>query len=157
MKPRARRIALLTVAAGCLVVAGVVAFNWPTVRDHIQAWWFVATRETRAMPATGTSFLSHEDWACFDLAQYLGKPVIFDKAMRISTELVDWRLPSDVVLLRLRENGYRIIEQRFPCRAYVVVGYPEGPIPTDRVLPPQPRPRRQPPRVEVEARLVDRP
>ena len=44
MKPRARRIALLTVAAGCLVVAGLVALNWLTVRDHAEAWWFQLTR-----------------------------------------------------------------------------------------------------------------
>jgi hypothetical protein len=48
MKPRARRIALLAVSAGCLVVtAAVAALGWGTVRDHAEAWWFQATRETK--------------------------------------------------------------------------------------------------------------
>jgi hypothetical protein len=33
--------------------------------------------------------------------------------------------------MRLRESGYRVIEQLFPRRAYVVVGYPELALPFD--------------------------
>ena len=31
----------------------------------------------------------------------------------------------DVALRNLRDNDYDLVEQRFPRRAYVVVGYPE--------------------------------
>src|SRR5262245_10298851 len=46
MKPRARRIALVTIAAACLLVAGVVALNWAAVCDNAEAWWFQLTRKT---------------------------------------------------------------------------------------------------------------
>jgi hypothetical protein len=66
MKPRARRIALVTVAAGCLVGAGLVAFNWQTVRDHAESWWFVMTRETKTLnPERGSKIIANETWVAF--------------------------------------------------------------------------------------------
>jgi hypothetical protein len=73
MKSPARRIALLTMAAGSLVVAGLVAFNWQVVRDHAEAWWFQATRETEMVVPGGTTI----DLLFSPLASCAKRPVVF--------------------------------------------------------------------------------
>src|SRR5262245_55778029 len=47
MKHPGWRAALTVAMLGFAIVAGLVAFNWSTVRDHAEAWWFQATKETR--------------------------------------------------------------------------------------------------------------
>jgi hypothetical protein len=149
MKPRARRIALLTVAAGCLVVAGLAAFNWPTVRDHAEAWWFIWTKETRTLKplristqetqtleSIGTlEAVGKRRWSSVPALGYLqlvasftSMPVICEESLsRDSKMQLLACLPPGVVdpVKLLRENGYRILEQRFPRQAYVVVSYPD--------------------------------
>jgi hypothetical protein len=49
MKRRGWRVALTVATIGLAIIAGFVAFNWATVRDHAEAWWFVATRETETI------------------------------------------------------------------------------------------------------------
>jgi hypothetical protein len=49
MKRRGWRVALTVATLGLVLVACLVAFNWTTVRDHAEAWWFQATRETRTI------------------------------------------------------------------------------------------------------------
>ncbi|MGH7428817.1 MAG: hypothetical protein ACREJ4_10770, partial [Candidatus Methylomirabilaceae bacterium] len=34
---------------GLALVGALVAFNWGVVRDHVEAWWFQATTETKAI------------------------------------------------------------------------------------------------------------
>ena len=122
MKPRARRIALLTVAAGCLVVGGLVVAHWSAVRDHVEAWRFQATRETQMTVPSGA------ERAVFGiLAASSGRPVIF---ARDGNPLVPipgfYDRVGESVLDALRRDGWRIVEQRFPRPAYVVVGYPKA-------------------------------
>jgi hypothetical protein len=154
MKPRARRIALLTVAAGCLVLAGLVAFNWDAVRDHAEAWWFQVTRETKAMTpgpfpqesARARSFVSGDGLvmaALQDLADRSARTVIFDAAAAKQVGLYAFKLQHDASTLeeidvsvslqakdaddparRLRAVGWTILDLRFPHRAFVVTGYP---------------------------------
>jgi hypothetical protein len=132
MKPRARRIALLTMAAACLLVAGLVALNWDTVRDHAEAWRFVWTTETgevqpHRQPRRITVLPPYSPhWEFLFLATSSGRPVIFerDAVPRDIAAAVDDRESTDEVLQNLRRHGYRILEQVFPRPAYVVVGYP---------------------------------
>jgi hypothetical protein len=126
MNHRGLRVTLIAGAIGLAVVAIVVAFNWDVVRDHVEAWWFVATRQTVTITSDPTLpglaidgrklFYERSEpkvWDCLQIvAKYSGCPVIADK------ETVD-------LWFGVRSADYRILEQRFPRRAYVVVGYPE--------------------------------
>ena len=49
MKPRARRVAIGAAVLGAGVVGVLVALNWGTVRDHVEAWHFQLTTETEMM------------------------------------------------------------------------------------------------------------
>jgi hypothetical protein len=124
MKRRGLRATLTAGALSLAVAAGVVAFNWGVVRDHVEGWWFQATRDTKTIApgetpvarpgaeSTASPNVVSAEWQFQRLANQSGYPVLFDPAavvFRIACEsLVD----------------YRIVEQRFPRRAYVVVGYP---------------------------------
>jgi hypothetical protein len=127
MKPHMRRIALLTVAAACLVVVGLVAFNWTTVRDHAEAWWFVWKRHTQVALPGGSSPALDSSSAFQRLADSHHCPVIFDPTLAVLTTVSNStsRALGDVLLARLRYQGWRVIEQRFPRRAYVVTCYPD--------------------------------
>jgi hypothetical protein len=148
MKPRARRIALLTVAAGCLVVGALVGAHWSAVRDHVECWHFQLTRATvtdepHPPERTGqyesgtfvrTHSLTEESFTratlrtlLGELADFSGRPVIFEDS---SEHLHLWLDVDDSIAgnpkRQLEVNGFRILEQRFPRRAYVVVGYPKA-------------------------------
>jgi hypothetical protein len=122
MNPRARRIALLTVAAGCLVAAALVAFNWPTVRDHAEAWWFQATNKTWELPPLPPGVTYCLRYPFQDLADQSCQLVIMPHLDGDCLK-VDDREPLGA-LVALREAGFRIVKQSFPQQAYVVVGYP---------------------------------
>jgi hypothetical protein len=116
MKPRARRIALLTVGAG------LVAFNWSMLRDHLEAWWFRAI-ESWAERRPNTGDPSTWDYALQVLADETQMPVVYDPDLFDPDPDLPL-VPPPEMLATLRATGYRIIEQRFPNRAYVVIGYP---------------------------------
>jgi hypothetical protein len=145
MKRRGWRVALTVATLGLALVAGLVAFNWATVRDHAEAWWFVATRETREVNPSarfrrleGTwqrpySLEKNEetppltDWGWRFLASDSDRPVVFSdvKDPWWSFEF-SWDPPTvEETLILLRKKGYRIIDQRFPHLVYVVTGYPQ--------------------------------
>jgi hypothetical protein len=105
---------------GLVLVAGLVALNWATVRDHAEAWWFIATRETETVSPVGE--YDARKWPFSLLAGSVRLPVIFDPAENKNSPLQG---SGDSVLGVLQADGFRVIEQRFPRRAYVVVGYPE--------------------------------
>ena len=115
---------LAAVVAAILVVA-----NWGTrVRDHVEAWQFQLTRDTRIVYPEGLDpdgyrtqdLLFHiaTEYRMHHLANALGCPLIFD-----SWELTPPPSSShDRSLVALLEtNGWRVIDQRFPRRAYVVI------------------------------------
>jgi hypothetical protein len=130
MKPRARRIALLTVAAGCLVVGTLVAVNWQMVGDHVEAWRFQATRETETLRPGCREPEDREmgGWMFQELADASGRIVIFDPEL---TREDDQGMTTIEIL---RQRGYRAIEQILPRRAYVITGYP---VFFETLLPPQ--------------------
>jgi hypothetical protein len=49
MKRRGWRVALTVATIEFVLVACLVAFNWDTVRDHAEAWWFQLATETRTI------------------------------------------------------------------------------------------------------------
>jgi hypothetical protein len=150
MKRRGWRVALTVATLGLALVASLVAFNWAAVRDHAEAWWFQATTETKKVevmrPRAVESTIDPDDEGLplgflEGLSDHTGLPVVFaaakvesmaDSRLRIR---VRTRFRRDTALAILSENGYRILEQYFPRRAYVVTGYPE-PVYNETLLPP---------------------
>jgi hypothetical protein len=115
MKPRARRVAVATAVLG----AGALAVVLTALRDHIEAWRFQLTRDTKTVPqdcgdATSPPIL------CL-LARSSGWQVIFDARDAGSLGWSsDMRSPQDILNL-LRGFRWRVLEQRFPRRAFVVI------------------------------------
>jgi hypothetical protein len=139
MKPRARRVTIAAAALGAGVVAGIVVAPGP-VRDHISAWRFQLTRETEtAVPDSNWSsprqqlrimeVLVMETMDLLArLATWSGQPVIFDP-IDCANEgssmawILDGEQPrgtADAVRM-LEKNGWHVIEQHLPRRAYVVI------------------------------------
>lgn len=140
---RGRRITCAAAAAGCLVVAGLLVLHWSAVRDHVEVWWFVATRETEILIPGGENGTYWEPFSI--LAASTGRPVIFNTRDAVSRQIVDLpvfsifeltyddpppdpyerlrTLSGEALLDALRQDGFRILEQRFPRAAYVVVRY----------------------------------
>ena len=115
---------LFAVTAAALVavlVTGLTVACWGTVRDHVVAWHFQLTRETEIM---GPRSLNEGEMVTTPgiLARYSNRSVIFDPVPERGTV---WGLNRnaslDHVLVLLRHDGYRVIEQRVPRRAYVLV------------------------------------
>jgi hypothetical protein len=150
MKPRARRVTIAAAVLGAGVVAVFVVLNWGTMRDHVEAWRFQLTRETVTIEpdlarrgrlvdlqaqSLGVVGQSAEGWgpvyrtfAFLDLvANYSGCPVIFAPEDRMALDtpitLVSRykNVAADIARALLQANGWRILEQRFPRRAYVVI------------------------------------
>ena len=134
MKRRGWRVALTVATLGIAIVAGLVAFNWATVRDHAEAWWFQATRETRmATPESQEG----KQWIYQQLADCFKCPVVFDPAEPVIIWEIGPHEPQHCLVMgeatirAMREGGFHLLEQRFPRRAYVVVGYPAEESPPD--------------------------
>jgi hypothetical protein len=110
MKHRARRVTIGALCLGALVVAVLVVACWGTVRDHVEAWHFQLTRETMTIPHPS------------------GWPVILAsgdrKALDTPITLPD-RYKNVVTVdfgrALLEANGWRVLDQRFPRRAYVLI------------------------------------
>jgi hypothetical protein len=137
MKPRPRRVAIAAAALGVVVVAVAVVLNWTAVRDHVEAWHFQVTRETVTTIEPNPGFARH----CWDeppsgggwtaspvevlecLATLSGVPVVIDAGDRPAVTV--WGItgkpsPGDLAGY-LASSGYRVLEQRFPRHAYVVM------------------------------------
>ena len=131
MKPRARRVALAAAVLGAVVVGVLVVTHWDTVRDHIEAWRFQLTRETetitpRSVPPWSRQFpwSSHPDLDARDIMYLLADcsslPIVVDP-VQVNTIFVNHSADLAIVLRELRGSGFRVLEQRFPRRAYVVI------------------------------------
>jgi hypothetical protein len=134
VKPRARRIALLTVAAGFLVVGGFVVVNWGSVCTHLEAWQFQLTSHTETIepdsgwPERMSSTLGGKDVGIpvslpQALANCSGRPVIVDGTDWKKLHAIAWRrrdFSTEKVLQAVRERSFRVVEQRFPRRVFVV-------------------------------------
>ena len=137
MKRRGKRIAIGVMASGLAVLLVLAIAHWKTVRDHVEAWHFQLTRNTQTiMPdPRGSALLEQKSWrfnlkSClFVLATSSGFPVIVDAAVDTSSALqragvnpFTWALLAEDSARRgLLENGWHVLEQRFPRRAYLVI------------------------------------
>jgi hypothetical protein len=106
----------------------------------VEAWWFQVTRETETVVPSPTLMESPlfkvlaaggDDFADSDLAGWLlvlatnsGRTVVFDPAENKDSPLQSTSgsaATADPLLDVLQANGYRILEQEFPRRAYIVI------------------------------------
>jgi hypothetical protein len=87
---------------------------------RLERWYFTRmmsreTKQTKQWPVTVYSQL---------LAVLSRHPVILDKGARTALDVrpsADFGSEVGPILSLLREGGYRVIEQRFPRRAYIVI------------------------------------
>jgi len=136
MKPRARRATIGVAALAVVLLVVLVVACWGTVRDHVEAWHFQLTRKTMEVTPPPKGFRPVQEPSVEDvagcrliLATDSCLPVVFDSAEDRVSAFVLRDLDKEVTeFLRvdearrvLRVNGYRILEQRFPRRAYVVI------------------------------------
>ena len=155
MKPRARRVTIAAAALGVGVVGVLVVAHWGTVRDHVQAWYFQLTSETETIrpDATWRERLKRIDSDvdvidadvndCLSMLSTLsGLCVVTEPAPEpiiITTSIITTSSEADPGTSELTEatasgarhalesKGWRVIEQRFPRRAYVVIRDPGAP------------------------------
>jgi len=133
MKQRARRAVIGTGALGAVLLIALVVANWSTVRDHVQAWHFQLTRTTETLEPWCGRCGNQTETALrfFGLADMSGRPVIF--ALDENYDVPTWGNPplppyrslalksANDVMRVLEGEGWRVLEQRFPRRAYVVI------------------------------------
>ena len=127
MKPRARRVTIAAAVLGAAVVAVLLVAHWATVRDHVEAWHFQLTTETVTIepnpPHGPLRVKGNARYFCGLLADHSGQPVILAAEEDVSIIFAEslegelTRVTQDI----LTANGYRVLEQRFPRRAYVVI------------------------------------
>lgn len=130
MKRRARRVAIGAAAAGSLLVAILIVANWEVVRDHLAAWHFQLTRETKTIAplVRGAALGPHpaEESLLRIAARPLHHPLIFDPREAVPLPPVSGLRKSFPYTERaarrfLETYGYRVLEQRFPGRAYIIL------------------------------------
>ena len=153
MKPRARRVTIAAAVLGTGVVAVLVVVHWGTIRDHIEAWHFQLARKTMTIAAyTGTErhlqdlpalHAASTVYQSCDLEYLLSVFVSLERPAIVEDEggatgiswfigeetplgPISWKVSTaDLARRILAARGYRIIEQRFPRRAYVVLAGPD--------------------------------
>jgi len=129
-----------------VLVAVLVVACWSTVRDHVEAWHFQLTRETETTQpplegglrgdSRGTSWTSYPGSSpgtrgatpllISVVAEELHCAIIFDRADMPEVELL---LHGEGNMLgRLEKSGWRVLEQRFPRRAYVLIRAADRPL-----------------------------
>ena len=146
---RGRRLAVTVAATAAVVLLVLAIAHWRTVCDHIEAWRFQLTRETETIePDPAAVKRTIKDLPVFDgdnrgffasvehLLPLLGSsemPVIFEQGPKATGVVWDTGSPtllrpvdltastSDVARRILASNGFRVLEQRFPRKAYVVI------------------------------------
>ena len=141
MNRRGKRLTLGVMAVGLAVILVLGIVHRDAVRDHVKAWHFQLTRETRTIepnPAAGrtteynqTSFFSRHQsrlseerveaplsTLLAELGDSSGQPVVIDSAEDSGVLL---EVGDSTPVTALETNGYRVLEQRFPRRAYVVI------------------------------------
>jgi hypothetical protein len=154
MKPRARRITITAAVLGAAVVAVLVVAHWDAVRDHLEAWRFQLARETKMIQPDPEMKEIHVALdaslpALGGQSEITGRPCWPSDMLRILANRSGCRVISSVdrdtpdiqVMLGVRIanatsgvartllelSGYRVIEQCFPQRAFVVIpDYQEG-------------------------------
>ena len=124
MKRRAWRITIGAAALVAVLLALLVVANWGTVRDHVEAWHFQLTTETETLDPK-TAPLVYDNGLISGLqilSAHSNLSVIYDHEGGFWDE-GPWVSTFTVhqIVHVLRDAGYRVLEQRFPQRAYVVI------------------------------------
>jgi hypothetical protein len=139
MKRRARRAVIGAAALVAALLSVLVVTHWGAVRDHVEAWHFQLTRDTKTidpvpegMPARGTPY-TEEDVLHF-AADRLRCPLIVDHREEFFF-LGD--VSGNSIRDILEKNRWRVLEQRFPRRAYVVIRAADPQDGQPIVVPPQ--------------------
>lgn len=152
MNRRGKRITLGVVAVGLTMVLGLaVAYRKP-ILEHVEAWHFQLTRKTETVEpdplyAGASKFVPHSGsfslyLAQGDLLRLLADcaevPVVLEaKQPPGYQKLRRGYITAEVALREFRDQGWHIVAQRLPRRAYIVVraGHrPSRPRPPDRVV-----------------------
>jgi hypothetical protein len=131
MKPCARRVTIAATVLGAAVVGALVVANWGTVRDHVEAWWFQLTTTTRSIlprpelqgkPFDMPSHIERGEMLQF-MADYFGREVVIAPRDLVSSGSGHdiSGVTGEAMLGWCRHGGWRIVEQRLPRRAYVVI------------------------------------
>jgi len=137
MNRRGKRLTLGVMAVGFAVVLGLAIAHWRAIVDHVEVWYFQLTTETEVIePGPVTARLKveihgSEAYSCEigELLSILKLPVIIEpryKPRRVwwpidNPSPLEMRTQPDLVSRILRVNRIRVLEQRFPQRAYVVI------------------------------------
>jgi hypothetical protein len=137
VKRRARRVTIAAAVLGTGVLAVLVALNWSTVRDHCDAWRFQLARKTKTIQPLAVRGAVMIPWPVQVIAQTVepGTYRIEDSLFRVAANEFRCSVTFDpeevppvirgrtVCNIRrfLAASGYRILEQRFPRRAYVLI------------------------------------
>jgi hypothetical protein len=143
MNRRGKRLTFGVMAVGLAVLLSLAIAHWSTVRDHLEVWHFQLTRETvtiaSATPFEFDNYLYAEgepepliqlDGCLLALAADLSRSVVFDSALEPSNRVLLWNVEGGIpvtgtvsltALKHLRAGGFRVLEQRFPRRAYIVI------------------------------------
>jgi hypothetical protein len=131
MNRRGRRLAFTVAATGLAVVLVLGMVYRVDLRDHLEAWRFQLTRATKTIeplapeqtvtfqPQMATLYPINEH-PLQVTASFSGYAVIFDpKQMPPLVEAVTVSRGGATGLLKAQ--GWRVIEQRFPRKAYVLI------------------------------------
>ena len=122
---RAVRATIGAAALAVVLVTVLAIANWVFVRDHVEAWHFQFTRDTKMIQPlpegmTRERYRTQEDLLQF-AADRLRCPVIVDPRELTSFHVGRWRVPAEGIPETLDGEGWRVLEQRFPRRAYVLI------------------------------------
>jgi hypothetical protein len=133
MNRRARRATIGAAALGAALVAILVVVYRDCIRDHVGAWHFQLTRKTEMIqpPLEGGLHGESTDGPLLIriAAEELHCPIIFDPADMPQIEKVraDLLHGEGRMLGLLEKSGWRVLEQRFPRRAYICMrSHPPG-------------------------------
>jgi len=125
MKPHARRIAIGAAALVAVLLAVLAVVNWGIVRDHVEVWHFQLTRDTKAIQPlsrdliTAARYDTQEEYLLHVAAAELRCPVIVDPKQVSPLRVV--LIPGAMIYNTLRKEGWRLLKQHFPRRAYVLI------------------------------------
>jgi hypothetical protein len=131
MNRRGKRLTVGVMVVGLAVVLVLAIAHWGTVRDHVEAWHFQLTRETRTIepdPLEPTLvFKSNVDLTYpielhlfRHVATFSQRPVIWAPEQNVNLVSGGLSYTGDITKL-LEAHGWRVLEQRFPRKAYVVI------------------------------------
>jgi hypothetical protein len=114
-----------------VVVAVLTVTHWTTVRDHVEAWRFQLTRETRTIQPLSSDWYPMEEHLLHFAADRLRCPVIVDRQDLSAF----FGVPAGNILDVLDDRGWRVLEQRVPRRSYVLIRAYDRPIAETWVIP----------------------